>query len=154
MSMAWLSAGCSVMSVFSVQSAHSDLVISSDTLDFGSVPLGQTRTQTLEITNQSDAPVGPLRIDLGTSDFRITGGVEERTIEPGETRRVSVTFRAMDDVQLRDDLIVRLVDAEEDGRTWFSRLVATGVSTFCAPCDEGFADSCLDERIRLSWRTD
>jgi hypothetical protein len=81
---------------YSVQPAVTDvadsLSLSTTSLDFKSVVVGQTGTQTLQITNSGRKTVKLINIGLSSSQFTIAGATTPLTIQPASTLSLTVSF--------------------------------------------------------------
>ncbi len=71
------------------------LSVPPSSIDFGDIPVGESRTDSVTITNSSDSTgdvSGTISLS-GHSDFRITSGGGSFSLRPGESRTVTIEFR-------------------------------------------------------------
>ncbi len=72
-----------------------NLSVSHSSIDFGDIPVGELRTASVTITNFSSSTgnvSGTISLS-GHSDFRVTSGGGSFSLQPGESRTVTIEFR-------------------------------------------------------------
>lgn len=69
------------------------LVVDPEAVAFGNVPIGETEQATVTIENGGTAPFTIQTVALsGASDFSVAEDTEESTLDPGQTRTVTLAF--------------------------------------------------------------
>lgn len=74
-----------------------------DSVDFGTVIVGQEKTLDINITNESDENLD-VSFYLRTGESFVLTGTKAFSIKPGETKQVPVTFRPIDGKEYLDEL--------------------------------------------------
>ena len=72
--------------------AQAGVVVSPGTVQFKNVPVGQTVTQTVEITNTNNTPVQISGVVISDKQFAISGPSVPRSILPGMNLQYTVAF--------------------------------------------------------------
>ncbi|OQY27097.1 MAG: hypothetical protein B6244_11650 [Candidatus Cloacimonetes bacterium 4572_55] len=85
----------------------SDIILSSDLIDFGDVKLSETGSQILTISHAGEISLEISRIDISHSDFLIDSDISfPRTIHPGEEIDLPMIFAPLQEQVYIESLIV------------------------------------------------
>jgi len=94
------------------QNLTPDIAITPDSLDFGSLPVGRTTTDTLTISNTGDADLTVSNITTSGAPFSVQFD-GEFTLQPGESRDIAVTFAPQAEGEFNGTLTIASNDPDE-----------------------------------------
>lgn len=101
----------SLLCVLWVLFAQAQLTLSTSTLDFGDVLTTNQKEITVDINNTNTYPVTVSQLALFAEDF--TGTINNGTIQPGESEKISVIFKPKHNLAYNSELIIVANDGSE-----------------------------------------